>query len=286
MPASGYTWKTLAILRPLRPEIMHSSPYTLHRGTRPLLISFPHVGTELPAPYRDRLVVRAHALEDTDWHVDRLFDFARAMGASLIVPRLSRYVIDLNRPPDNQPMYPGQNNTELCPTRFFSGDPLYRTGCEPGAAEIEDRVARFWQPYHQALRSELERLRDQHGRAVLFDAHSIRGELPWLFEGRLPDMNIGTASGSSCGAALRAAVESVFAAQDRYTWVLDGRFKGGYITRKYGEPQQNIHAIQLEMSWRAYMLEAPPYAWHAERAQALQPLLTRLLDTLASGSAP
>ena len=264
---------------------MHQSPYTLHRGTRPLLISFPHVGTELPEAYRDRLVERAVRLEDTDWHVDRLFDFARTMGASLLVPRLSRYVIDLNRPPDNQPMYPGQNNTELCPTRFFSGDPLYRPDCTPNAAEIEGRVVSFWQPYHQALQSELERLRHQHGHAVLFDAHSIRGELPWLFEGRLPDMNLGTASGASCSAGLRLAVESLFAAQDRYTWVLDGRFKGGYITRRYGEPQRNIHAIQLEMSWRAYMLESPPYAWHAERAAMVQPLLARLVDTLATWSA-
>ena len=233
------------------PSPARSPLFELHQGDSPLLISFPHVGEHIPEPFRHRLVDRALQVEDTDWNLDRLYAFARGLGASLLVPATSRYVVDLSRPSDNRPMYPGQNNTELCPTRFFSGEPLYRAGCEPDAAEVSERVATWWQPYHDAIGQTLERLRAQHGHAVLFDAHSIKGELPWLFPGALPDMNIGTASGASCAPSLRAAVESVFAGQTRYSWVLDGRFKGGHITRTYGQPDSGLHAVQLEMSWRA-----------------------------------
>ncbi len=261
---------------------LSSSPqlFELHQGNSPLLISFPHVGQAIPEPFRPRLVERALAVEDTDWNLDRLYGFARKLGASMLVPVTSRYVIDLNRPSDNRPMYPGQNNTELCPTRFFSGDPIYRPGSEPDAAEVAQRVATWWQPYHDALARELERIRTRHGHAVLFDAHSIKGELPWLFPGQLPDMNIGTASGASCAPQLRSAVESVFARQSGYSWVLDGRFKGGHITRTYGRPTEGIHAVQLEMSWRAYMLEDAPHVWHEGRAAAVTPLLENLVLAL------
>lgn len=252
--------------------------YTLHRGQTALLISMPHVGTHIPDELRPRFVERALATEDTDWHLDRLYGFAAQMGASLLIPRISRFVVDLNRPSDNKPMYAGRNNTELCPTRFFTGDPLYRPGCEPDDAEIRTRVARWWQPYHDALAAELHRLRQTHGHAVLFDAHSIKGELPWLFEGALPDMNIGTADGASCDPSLRATVAQVFSAQSAYSHVLDGRFKGGHITRHYGSPTHGVHAVQLEMSWRAYMEEKAPYAWHEQRAAAVTPLLTGLVQ--------
>ena len=254
--------------------------YELHRGNTPLLISFPHVGTRIPESLKPRLVERALAVEDTDWNLARLYGFARGLGASLLIPSNSRYFIDLNRPSDNQPMYPGQNNTELCPTRFFTGDPLYHPGCEPDPSEISERVAQGWTPYHTALGEELDRIRCAHGHAVLFDAHSIKGELPWLFPGQLPDMNIGTAAGTSCAPSLRQAVEQVFASQDRYSWVIDGRFKGGHITRRHGRPAERIHAVQLEMSWRAYMLETPPHVWHPQRAAAVTPLLERLVTTL------
>ena len=254
--------------------------FTLHRGSTPLLISMPHVGTHIPEELRGRYVERALQAEDTDWHLERLYGFAREMGASLLVPRLSRYVIDLNRPSDNQPMYPGRNNTELCPTRFFTGEALYRPGAAPDAAEVRQRVERWWQPYHTALAEELARIRQAHGHAVLFDAHSIKGELPWLFEGRLPDMNIGTVEGRSCAPTLRAAVAAVFEAQRDYSHVVDGRFKGGHITRGHGRPQDGVHAVQLEMAWGAYMDEAPPYAWHDAKAAAVQPLLRRLVQAL------
>lgn len=257
-----------------------SETYTLQRGRTPLVVSAPHCGTWIPDALAPRCTERALAVEDTDWFVDRLYGFAVELGASLIVPRASRYVIDLNRPSDNRPMYAGRNNTELCPTRHFSGEPIYRAGAAPDAAEIATRVAQYWQPYHDALAAELERLRAAHGHAVLFDAHSIKSELPWLFEGTLPHMNLGTAEGTSCAASLREALAALCAAQDAYTWVVDGRFKGGHITRHYGRPAEHLHAVQLEMAWRTYMEEAPPYRWHEARAAAVTPLLRRLVQAM------
>jgi N-formylglutamate deformylase len=254
--------------------------YTLQRGTTPLLISFPHVGTALPADQQHRYTPRALQVEDTDWFLDRLYGFAADLGATLIVPRHSRYLIDLNRSSDNRPMYPGQNNTELCPTRHFTGEPLYREGQAPDDAEIQRRVQRYWQPYHDALRDELAALKGAHGHAVLFDAHSIKSELPWLFEGTLPHMNVGTVQGHSCAATLRAAVAAVFESQTEFSHVVDGRFKGGHITRHFGQPAQGVHTVQLEMCWRAYMDEAAPYRWHEARAAQVTPLLRRLVQAL------
>ncbi|HXF47238.1 MAG TPA: N-formylglutamate deformylase [Burkholderiaceae bacterium] len=259
---------------------MTEAVYRLHRGAAPLLVSVPHAGTQIPPSLRPRFVERALAAEDTDWFVDRLYAFARELGASLIVPRLSRYVIDLNRPPENRPLYPGANNTELVPTRSFSGQPLYRDGCAPDADEIAQRLAAYWQPYHDALAQELERLKAKHGYAVLWDGHSIKSELPWLFEGKLPDLNLGTANGASCAPSLRAALAAVLAAQKRFTHVVDGRFKGGYITRHYGRPHEGVHAVQLEMCWSCYMEESPPYALDDGRAAQLEPVLRALLETV------
>lgn len=254
-----------------------SEVFSLHRGRRPLLVSLPHVGTLLPDDQRHRYVERAFGFEDTDWHLAELYGFVRELGASLLVPRASRYLIDLNRPPDNAPMYPGANNTELCPTRFFSGDALYRPGLEPDAAEIARRLTHYWQPYHDALRAELERLHVLHGHVVLFDGHSIKPELPWLFEGRLWDLNLGTADGASCKPELRATLAEVLKGQSRYTQVVDARFKGGYTTRHYGRPSEGVHAFQLEMCWSCYMQEHAPYAWDAQRAGEVQPLLRSLI---------
>jgi N-formylglutamate deformylase len=177
-------------------------------------------------------------------------------------------------------MYAGQNNTELCPTRHFTGEPIYREGQAPDEAEIHRRVAVYWQPYHDALAAELARLKAMHGHCVLFDAHSIKSELPWLFEGTLPHMNLGTVGGSSCAPVLRDALARMFRTQDRYTHVVDGRFKGGHITRQFGCPAQGIHAVQLEMCWRAYMDETPPYRWHEARAAQATPLLRWLVQTM------
>ena len=254
--------------------------YALHRGRTPLLLSLPHAGTVIPPAIAQKLQPRALQTEDTDWHLEQLYGFAAELGASVIVPRHSRYVVDLNRPSDNQPMYAGANNTELCPTRFFSGDALYREDQAPDKAEVRRRVATYWQPYHDALRAELDRLRDQHGHALLWDGHSIQSELPWLFEGTLPDLNLGTASGNSCAPTLRAALAEVLQSQTEFTVAIDGRFKGGHITRHYGQPAQRIHAVQLEQCWCSYMREGPPYAWDATLAARVQPLLRRLLQTM------
>ena len=258
---------------------MNNGIYTLYPGSTPLLVSLPHVGTLIPDTLRPLLVERAQAVEDTDWHLEALYHFARDIGASLIVPRHSRYVIDLNRPPENAPMYAGSNNTELCPTRFFNGDALYRDGHAPNAQAVQQRLHTYWQPYHAALAAELARLKAQHGHALLWDGHSIRSELPWLFEGRLPDLNLGTASGQSCAASLRSALTQVLQAQWAFSHVTDGRFKGGYITRQYGRPQDGIHAVQLEKCWSCYMDEAPPWVLSPERAARLLPVLRALLQT-------
>ena len=258
----------------------HHDLFTLQRGHGPLLISMPHVGTQIPPQQRARYTERALQAEDTDWFLDRLYAFAAAIGASLLVPQMSRYLIDLNRPPDNQPMYAGQNNTELCPTRHFTGDPIYRAGQAPDEAEVRRRVFAYWQPYHDALRDELARLKARHGHVVLFDAHSIASVLPWLFEGQLPHMNVGTVGGISCAPALREQVAAVFASQTEFTHVMDGRFKGGFITREYGRPADGVHAVQLEMCWRAYMDEGPPAGWNDAQAAAVTPLLRTLVRTL------
>jgi len=261
---------------------MNDDIFALHRGSAPLLVSLPHAGTKIPADLAPRLVERALAVEDTDWHLDRLYASARDLGASLIVARHSRYVIDLNRPPENSPMYAGVNNTELAPTRFFTGEPLYRPGQAPDDAEVERRLARYWRPYHGALAAELSRIRAQHGYVVLWDGHSIKSVLPWLFDGKLPDLNLGTADGTSCAPDLRAALMQVLAAQDRYTQVADGRFRGGYITRQYGRPADGVHAVQLEMCCSTYMEERPPFELDLARAALLEPLLRALLEkTLA-----
>ena len=258
---------------------MTETIYTLHRGTAPLLVSLPHVGTRLPEWLKPALVDRALAVEDTDWHLEPLYAFARELGASLIVPVHSRYLIDLNRPSENAPMYAGANNTELCPTRFFTGEPLYRDGQAPTEAQVQQRLATYWRPYHDALAAELARLKAAHGHAVLWDGHSITSRLPWLFDGALPDLNLGTAEGKSCAPSLRSALMAVLAGQQEFSHVTDGRFKGGHITRHYGRPQQGLHAVQLEMCWSTYMAEDPPWVLDETRVQRLQPLLRALLQT-------
>lgn len=252
--------------------------FSLRQGSAPLLISMPHVGTEIPTGMRVRYVPRALAVEDADWHLDRLYAFADALGASVLQPRFARYVIDLNRPPDDAPMYPGASNTELCPTRFFTGDPLHLQGCAPEAAERLRLRTLYWQPYHDALAAELQRLRQAHGFALLWDAHSIRSQIPWLFEGVLPDLNIGTAGGASAATQITDAVASAAAFQPGVSHVVNGRFKGGYITRHYGKPQHGVHAVQLEMVQKLYMQEHAPYAYDESKAREIQPVLQAMVS--------
>lgn len=255
--------------------------FTLHRGNAPLLVSLPHDGTFLPEAIAARLTPQARRVPDTDWHIARLYDLARALGASVIVPTHSRYVVDLNRSPDDVSLYPGQNTTGLCPLVRFDGEPLYLDGQAPSEDEVRARVDTWWRPYHQALGEELARIHAAHGRAVLWEGHSIRGELPFLFEGRLPDLNLGTAGGASATPELQRRLEAVLGAQSRYDWVHNGRFRGGYITRHYADPARGIQAVQLEISQRIYMDE-DSFAWvPALAAQAQQVIRALLVEALA-----
>ncbi|MEN1939760.1 N-formylglutamate deformylase [Luteimonas sp. MJ246] len=256
--------------------------FILHRGTAPLLVSLPHDGTHVPDAIARRLTASARGVPDTDWHVARLYDFARELGASILLPTHSRYVVDLNRSEDDTSLYPGQNTTGLCPVRQFNGSAVYLEGQEPTPEEVAERVEAYWHPYHAALQGEIDRLKQSHGRVVLWEAHSIRGELPWLFPGRLPDLNLGTAGGASCSPELAERLALVLAKQDGYDWVANGRFKGGHITRHYGRPELGMEAVQLEIAQRAYMDEAT-FEWLPGRAAALQPVLRALLEAALGG---
>ncbi len=254
---------------------------TLHRGMLPLLVSLPHDGSHIPPELAARMLPESRRAPDTDWHVSRLYDFVRELGASVLVPTHSRYVVDLNRPPDDVSLYPGQNSTGLCPAVRFSGDPVYLDGQAPSADEIAARVQRYWRPYHELLAQELRRLREAHGRALLWEGHSIRAQVPFLFEGVLPDLNLGTSSGASCSPELQGRLERVLAAQNDYSWVANGRFKGGYITRHYGRPADGVDAVQLELVQRNYMDE-DSFEWDESRATRLLPTLRALIGAALS----
>ena len=253
----------------------------VHRGTAPLVVSFPHTGTDIPAGLEEAFASLWHARRDADWWVDRLYDFAATLGATTIRTGVSRSVIDVNRDPSGASLYPGMATTELCPTTDFDGAPLYHAGAEPDAAEIARRKTAYFEPYHDAIRGATER--SPYSRVVLFDAHSIRSRIPRLFEGELPHFNIGTHDGRSCDARLAAAVEGVCAATG-YSHVVNGRFKGGWTTRHYGRPDLGFHAIQLELSCRGYIDEPDvpsPRNWptpYAEpRAAALRAVLKDII---------
>ena len=254
-------------------------PFTFHQGTQPLLVSIPHCGTHVPPALAARLSDAALQVPDTDWHLERLYEVADELGASVLVATHSRYVIDLNRPPDGSSLYPGQSVTGLCPLDSFDDTPLYATAADqPGVAEVAARRTAIWQPYHAQLAAELARLRAAHGVAMLWDAHSIRSVLPRFFDGKLPDLNLGTAEGAACAPELAGELLAIAQGAPGFSAVLNGRFKGGHITRHYGQPTQGIHAVQLEMTQCSYMQEALPFDYLPERAQRIQPTLRRLLD--------
>ncbi|MGE5169960.1 MAG: N-formylglutamate deformylase [Rudaea sp.] len=251
------------------------------RGDSPLIVNVPHAGRHIPDAIALRMAPAAHALPDTDWHVDALYDFAPSTGATLIVATHSRYVIDLNRDPSGAALYPGADNTELCPARTFANVPIYLPGEAPDEAEIAARRATFFEPYHALLASEIARVRERNGYAVLLDGHSIPAEVPRFFAGRLPDLNLGTSGGTSCDASLRMLAASLLAGADGFSHVVDGRFKGGYITRRFGAPGQGVHALQLEMVQARYLDEAHPETFDPRRAQALSRVLERFVIALA-----
>lgn len=257
---------------------MNDSPiYTLERGSAPLLISIPHRGTRIPETLAADMTPAAQRVDDCDWHLERLYAFAKGMGASILLPEYARYVIDLNRPPDNANLYPGRDTTGLCPIDTFDKEPLYQPGREPDSAHIDARRAAYWQPYHDALTQELADLRSKHDRVLLWEAHSIRSVVPRFFEGRLPDFNFGTADGTTAVPGVAEALAEIVAKDGRYTSIANGRFKGGYITRRYGQPAEGVHAVQLELTQCTYMQETLPYAYDEARASQVQPLLEALV---------
>ena len=262
--------------------------FRYHRGSTPLLVSIPHCGIHLPPAIAAVMTATGRATPDTDWHVDRLYDFAAGLGASVLAATHSRYVVDLNRPPDDAPLYPGADTTGLCPTTTFARQPIYEAGAEPDDDAITTRIAAYWRPYHDRLAGALARIEARHGIALLFDAHSIRCEVPRLFDGRLADLNLGTGGGGSAAAELERRLAKICANAKGYTSVLNGRFTGGYITRAYGRPAAGVHAVQLELSQITYMLEDPPYTYLPERTERIRPLLERLLGEMldwANGAA-
>jgi len=259
----------------------------IERRDAPLVVSIPHAGADL-AGCEQRFVSPWLARRDADWHVPALYDFAASLGATIVRTEVSRSIIDVNRNPDGLSLYPGQATTELCPTTTFDGEAIYRDGKAPDAAGIAERRARYYAPYHEALRTEIARLRSTHERVALYDAHSIRSVIPRLFEGELPVFNLGTNSGRSCSEALRGRLAGILA-ESRRGFVVDGRFKGGWITRSFGRPDAGVEAVQLELACRAYMAEpAPPTpgdwpgpidgARAAPTRETLRALLAALLD--------
>jgi formiminoglutamase len=256
-----------------------------HWGSSPLIVSFPHTGTDLPGDVETRLVSTWRARKDTDWWVHQLYDFARDLGATTLRTCVSRTVIDVNRDPSGASLYPGQATTELCPTTTFDGEPLYLTGQEPDAADIARRRVEFFEPYHAALAAEIARLRTHHSHVVLYEAHSIRSHVPRLFDGVLPNFNIGTNGGASCAPELTAAIEAACGASN-FARITNGRFKGGWTTRHYGKPDRGVHAVQMELACRGYMEEPAgevtadnwPSKYDEDRATAMRATLADVLS--------
>ena len=255
------------------------TPVEVVRGDGPVILGLPHTGTFLPDAIRARLNARGQVLADTDWHIERLYD-GLLPGATTVRATFHRYVIDANRGADDASLYPGQNTTGLVPLTDFDGKPIWTE--EPSAQDIADRKARFHAPYHAALAAEVERVRARHGVAILYDCHSIRSLIPFLFDGVLPDFNIGTNGGTTCDPRVEAAVHDLCAASGR-SHVLNGRFKGGWTTRHYGQPQQGVHAIQMELAQSTHLAtEAPPFAYDQAKAEALRVTLKAILERLAA----
>ena len=253
------------------------NPVEVVEGSSPVVLGFPHTGTHVPPEMFERLTPLGQTLSDTDRHVDRLYADLLP-GATTVRATFHRYVIDANRDPSGASLYPGQNTTGLCPLVGFDGRALYLEGQQPDEAEQQGRVEAYWRPYHQALAAELTRLRQFHDRVLLWEGHSIRSVCPMFFEGTLSDFNLGTADGASASGQLLAKLCAELDQQDGYRWVANGRFKGGYITRQYGQPETGIHAVQMEMTQACYMDERPPFPWDAERAAPAQQVVAKLLE--------
>jgi len=249
------------------------------RGNAPLLISVPHAGIELPAEVAKQVVSQELAIGDADWHMDRIYDFVLDMDATMVKTAISRTAIDVNRDPSGASLYPGQATTELVPTTTFDGVPIYKPGCEPDASEVERRRGAYFDPYHSALQAEIDRLLAIHRRIVVYDCHSIRSVIPRLFEGELPVFNIGTNNGASADPGLTEIVRQACEASEK-PFVVNGRFRGGWITRHYGRPEQGVHAVQMELAQRIYMDEAKPGVIDPVRTEQAVTLLRPVLTAI------
>jgi len=254
--------------------------YKVVEGTGPLVVSMPHAGALTPEEVAGRMTDAGRAAADTDWHVNRLYEFLSELEVPHIRSIYSRYVCDLNRPPDGSPLYEGEGASELCPTHTFAGEAIYQDGCAPGEDEIRSRWRDYWQPYHLALANLMLQAKDRYGVVVLLEAHTIRSQIPRLFEGTLPDFNIGTRAGSSCAPELRDTVAEVVEAAEGYSHTVDGRFQGGFITRSYGRPDEGTHALQVELAQRTYMQESPPWTYSNKGGGSVRPHLRRIVETM------
>ncbi|MCX8507319.1 MAG: N-formylglutamate deformylase [Rhodobacteraceae bacterium] len=256
------------------------TPFTVTRGDSPVILGMPHTGTWLPDDLTARLNDNGRQLADTDWHIARLYE-GLLPGATIVASTVHRYAIDANRDPAGVSLYPGQNTTTLCPLTDFDGRALWAKGQEPSEDEILARRDAFHTPYHQALAAEVARVCDRHGVAILYDCHSIRSEIPFLFPGILPVFSIGTNDGTTCAPRIEAATHAACAAASDFTHVLNGRFKGGWTTRHYGRPDQKVHAIQMELAQNAYLsTESPPWTYDAPKANRLRAPLGTILTQL------
>ncbi len=254
---------------------------TIQTGSSPILLAQPHGGVVIPNKIRARLNSHGLAMADTDWHISRLYHGLIA-NLTVVSTAIHRYVVDANRDPSDQSLYPGQNTTSLCPTTTFDGSAIYLDGQAPSSDEVADRQAIYHQPYHDALCQQLDRLRQRHGFAILYDCHSIRSRVPFLFDGKLPDFNIGTNSGLACDIKFESAVFQRCNAASDYSTVVNGHFKGGWTTRHYGNPAEQIHAIQMELAQCNYMDEFAPWRYHETRANQLRLVLADILHAIAS----
>ena len=256
------------------------NPVDIHQGRSPVILGLPHTGTHVPPEIREKLNDEGRRLADTDWHIHRLYD-GLLPEVTTVRATFHRYVIDANRGPEDESLYPGQNTTGLIPGTDFDGRPIWKDGAAPDAAETKARLAAFHAPYHAALAAEIARVKALHGVAVLYDCHSIRGTIPFLFDGRLPDFNIGTNSGRSCDPRFEAAAAEIAGAAEGYTWTVNGRFKGGWTTRHYGQPQAGVHAIQMELAQATHLVsEAEPFAYDIAKAERLRPHLKAILERI------
>lgn len=256
--------------------------FSYQQGNSPIIVSFPHDGILLPSEIKDHFNALGQQVPDTDWFVNQLYNFLPELDVSFFIPEFSRYVVDLNRSSQGGSLYPGQYETSVCPVATFDDESIYKDGKEPDADEVARRIAAYWQPYHDHIQSEIARVKAFHGYAILWDAHSIRGVVPQLFDGVLPDLNFGTAAGTSCAPDILKRVTAIAHAQSHFSVVENARFKGGYITRNYGKPDENVHTIQLEINQSIYMADDQAAMLDEGKCEKLRPLLKCFIAALIS----